>query len=219
MSKFMNRMMLSLTLTGALSLAAQAATVDGFFLPGEYSSVIEDVEPELGYQSNLDIDAMGFRKDTNSGYLHIGLEVQAAPVALNGSANTIAGQTVLFTTLYLDEAGATPGYRIIAATDGLTSMLGLLEHNGVSWQPVALSGTDYDLAFGDAIELRLKLDKLAALPDSFRFNAQLDDSGLDPDDQLNGIAVVPLPAAAWGGLTLMGALGARTIRRRRSSRL
>lgn len=215
MSKFMNRMMLSLVLAGSLGLSARAATVDGFFLAGEYSSVITDAAPEVAYQSNLDIARMGFGLDTVGGYLHIGLEVQASPVALNGSVNTIAGQTILFTTLYLDDTGTTPGYRVIAATDGSTSILGLMQHNGVNWQSVALSAADYDLAFGDAIELRVKLDKLAGLPASFHFSAQLDDSGMDPDDQLAGVAVVPVPVAAWGGLTLLGALGARQIRRRR----
>lgn len=214
MSKLMNRMLMSLTLVGALGLSAQAATVDGFFLGGEYSSVITDVDGEGLYQGNMDIDGMGFHKDTVGGFLHIGLEVETPPVALSGSANTIAGQTILFTTLYLDAAGTIPGFQLIAASDGSTETFGLLKHNGVNWAPVALVAGDYDLTFGESIELRVKLDKLAGLPETFRFNAQLDDSGMDPDDQLTGVAVVPVPAAAWAGLGLMGLIGAKKMRRR-----
>jgi hypothetical protein len=207
----MNRMMMSLVLTAALGLGAQAATVDGFFLNGEYASVISDNSPETQYQGNLDIEKIGFQMQ--AGFLHIGLAVHEPPVALAGSANTIAGQTIMFTTLYLDELGSVPGFQIAAASDGVNTSLNLMQYVGAVWTPVALTNADFALAFGEAIELKISLDKLAGLPNAFMFATQLDDTGMDADDQISGVAVVPLPAAAWAGLALMGMIGARRVRR------
>jgi len=180
--------------------AGASPILDGGVTAGEYAFTIVDTPGETDYQGDLDIEAVHFDSDALWDYLAV--TVVSGPISTAGSANTILYRTLF----YAQFAGPTPIYRLLLELDGAAADLALEQYVAGHWVDAPLSPSDYTVVVGDAIELVISSSALSALPHPFQFAGQLDDTGMDHDDQITG--TVPEPATlallAMGTMLVVG---------------
>jgi len=199
--------------------------VDGTVGAGEYSHgpLIDAPEPTADfYLSGLDIDKVQSDEDAVGGSRYLALETTVTPFDTNGSSLSFAQMTGVGMYFYTDASAPAPLVYMSLAFDALgfaPDLSFFREWNGAGWTQTTFSnltdGVDYDVAAAIAMELRISKNAFsvyrgdgAAFPGYLRL--QLDDTGFQQDDQIEG--ALPEPAslavlAVGGGLCL--------IRRRR----
>lgn len=200
-----SRILVALLVGLFISATVSASPIfDGNFTVGEYYSALNDGDGnEPVIQDDLDIKTVGF--DVDDDYFYLGVEVYAGPLATDGGAETMLGQTRFYARF---DTGS--------ATDDMLQIN--LNASGVI--NVILNGTvlatgDYDVAIGSGgtnSGLELRVDKALLSPLNFTFFGQIDDTGWANDDQIFGAVDIPEPVT----LTLMAiGLPLALIRRRR----
>ena len=215
----------------AAALAAGPAlaspTVNGTVGGGEYAHTpLTDVaEPAADfYDTGLDIHQVHVEEDAVGGSRYLGLTTVGTPFDINGSPASFAQMTGVALYFYLTDSAPAPSVIMNLAFNALGFIDDLSfyrEWNGAGWtetdfdEITAGAGNDYEIATGDAMELRLSKSALkvfsgdgASFPSYLRL--QLDDTGGWQDDQIQG--QIPEPATVC--LLALGGLAALRRRRR-----
>jgi hypothetical protein len=193
-----------------VSNAAAAPITDGSVGGVEYAVAVPDMlGPETGFDSNhLNIDKMFFDKDADpNGFYYVGLTVVDPPVDSNGGATSRTHRTVMELDLSLS-SGGNQLYLVQVELRGSSSLLRVSDANNNFSDVPLVSGADYFIAVGDALEFKILQSKMplegpVAAP---FFSAMLSDDGFANDDQMEGTIPEPmtlglvalgLPLLAW----------------------
>ena len=219
----------SASFVSALAIALWVSSVwaspiaDGTIGTGEYSypPLVDASEPAADfYNSGLDIDKVYFDDDGSSRFM--GLTVVAPPFDVNGSPSSFAQTTGVALYFYDNQTDVMPKvYMALNFTAGgfQDDLSFIREWNGSSWEQTLFADLtagptdDYEVGTASAMEISICRDVFEVYdgdvwPGYLRL--QLDDTGFQQDDQLEGM--IPEPATAV--ILLIGA-GGILLRRRR----
>lgn len=184
------------------SLAFCAPVIDGTVNVGEYSFSADDLTGESGVSPGLDIQTVSFER--TGGWLYVGLQT-LGPIDTNGEGTLGQMQFVQ----QLSDA-LIPQYMIEIRTTGPLQQVLLADYAAGTFAFLT-PGVDYQLAFGNSMEMAISMSKLASLQPEFAAYSLLDGMGTAPDDEFT--ANVPEPAT----MALL-ALGVPALLARRKTR-
>lgn len=205
--------------------ALAAPIVDGTVNVGEYSMppLVDAPEPGMDFfNTGLDIDQVVFDADAVGGSRYMGLTVTAPPFDTNGSASSYMQMTGLLIAFYDSDVAPAPTIIMSLAFSALgfvedwsfyREVTGPATYQETDFDEI-IAGVDYEINTTGALELRISKSAFKVyngddptFPSFVRI--QLDDTGLNQDDQISGN--VPEPAS----LMLLAVGGLLAIRRRR----
>ncbi len=200
------------------------ATVDGTVEAADgYTSVLTDADGESGYEDGLNIDEFHYHNDGSSYYL--GLTVEGgADFDKDGSDHSFFRMTSIGMAFYADASAATPTVTITlmfnaAGFDDSLSFIREWDANTLQWVETDFDDpgvpANYTIAPSGpgattAMELELNHNLFQnTLPSYLRL--QLDDTGYDADDQIEGSLPEPMTMTILG----LGGIGVLLRRRRK----
>ena len=197
----MEKMLVSLSGVIALlvtSVCAPGAVIlDGNVDGGDsYAATLDDAIGEAPFESDS-WDIQSVSCDMDESWLYVG-------VATVGMFDTDGGDTSFFDeTLFIGLLGADQNTTYVF---DVSYVSGVVEVTVDDMDLV--EGVDFQQATDNDLEFTISLSLLPELTDSFAMQAQLDDTGVSPDDQISGQFVgVPEPMAfltlAVGGLAVL----------------